>query len=118
MANPTPAQQRVSTDRMLTNLVCEDITTVENLFRQVFDFVVHYTSHWFIILKPHVGSDLELGLIRRDHDIVPKSLTPAFGGVYPTLVVDDLEKVEKSCRAHGVMILEGPTPLFMVRPGW
>jgi hypothetical protein len=112
MTNPAPAHDRVTTNRVITNLVCEDITTVENLFRQVFGFVVHYTSDWFIILKPHAGSELELGLIRRDHDIVPANLTPAFGGVYLTLVVDDLEEVERRCRAQSVAILEGPTPLF------
>ena len=108
----SPAHGRVTTDRMLTNLVCEDIAVVENLFRQVFDFVVHYTSDWFIILKPDASSELELGLIRRDHEIVPGGLNAAFGGVYLTLVVDDLQAVEERCRANGVAILDGPTALF------
>lgn len=112
MTNPAPAHNSVTTSRFLTNLLCEDIVAIERLFREVFDFVVHYTSDWFIILKSHAGSELELGLIRSDHDVVPGGLAPTFGGVYLTIVVDDLQEVDARCRAHGVTILDGPTPLF------
>jgi len=96
--------------RQMTNVVVDDLDAHKRFFTKLFAFNVDYDSEWFVHLISE-GRDLELGLIRRGHDVVPADANTATGGVYLTFVVDDVDALFAEV-STGVDVIEGPHDTF------
>ena len=98
--------------RCFVNLLSDDLTRARDWYVGLFGWRVDFDSDWFVHLQSPDDDDVELGLLRRDHEIVPEELRSAVAGVIVTLVVDDVDAVHRVALATGVEVIEEPRDLF------
>ncbi len=99
-------------NRCFTNILSEDVARTAAFYEAVLGMRRHFDSDWFVILT-HDGIDgLELGILKRDHDLVPGVARRAPAGVIMTFVVTDCDEVFARARSGGAEVLEPPTDMF------
>ena len=98
-------------NRLLTNICSTNLTASKNFYTKLFDFSVDYDSDWFVHL---ISKDkkLELGIIDRTNEIVPKAYQKASNGFYITFVVDNADELFKIAKTEGLEVLEEPSDTF------
>lgn len=97
--------------RLLTNICSDNLPQSQYFYTQLFDFKVAYESDWFIQLVVE-GSGLELGIILRDHAVVPEPARVPPQGVYLTFVVEDADRLFAVATEEGFDILSAPEDTF------
>jgi catechol 2,3-dioxygenase-like lactoylglutathione lyase family enzyme len=98
-------------DRLLTNLGSADLPRSKAFYTQLFDFDVAYDSDWFVQLRANSGP-LEMGLIARQHEIVPEAARVPPQGIYLTFVVSSVDEVFERAQAAGHDIIREPVDTF------
>lgn len=97
----------ITINRLLTNICSTDLAASKAFYAGLFGFTVAYDSDWFVqLLAPDTG--LEIGLIAEGHDIVPKGVAQQAGGVYLTIVVDDVNTVYAKAQQLGIEVKQAP----------
>jgi len=94
-------------NRSLTTICSDDLEGTRRFYTRLFDFRVTFESDWFIHLVSE-DKHLELGLIRRDSDLVPPEFQTKPQGFYVTFVVDDVDALLAMVRAERFELLEAP----------
>jgi catechol 2,3-dioxygenase-like lactoylglutathione lyase family enzyme len=61
-----------SVNRLFVNICSEDLTKSQQFYTSLFGLKVNYDSDWFVHLVDEAGRGLELGLIAKEHDVVPE----------------------------------------------
>lgn len=84
---------------MIPNFCTVDLPPVRDLYTQLFSLEVAFDSDWYVQLSDP-ASGIEIGFILSGHDMVPAQASGTFGGMYLTLVVDDVDDV--LARVHAV----------------
>lgn len=98
-------------NRLLTNICADDLVATKHFYLQLFDFKVSFDSDWFIQLVDDESS-LELGIVKRENDLIPAAFQQAPQGFYLTFVVEDVEAVYEMAKDHQFKIVEPPTNTF------
>jgi predicted enzyme related to lactoylglutathione lyase len=98
-------------DRMMTNICSELLEESKNFYTQLFDFRVAYDSDWFVHLTSKDGP-LELGIVKRSHDIVPEEAREAAAGLYLTFVVEEADAVFEKAKAARLEVISEPKDTF------
>ena len=77
-------------NRIMTNICSDNLAESRDFYTLLFDFDVDYDSDWFVHL---ISKDkkLELGIIDRKNEIVPKDFQNNPQGFYVTFVVDNAQ---------------------------
>jgi len=78
----------------------------------LFDFRLNFDSDWYVHLVCPQNGALELGIIDRNYDLVPKHYDGPANGLYLTFIVDDVETVLLRANELGFPILQEPRPTF------
>lgn len=99
--------------RSFVNLLSDDPGRLRDFYVELFGWRVDFDSDWFVHLQAPGNDDLELGILRRDQEIVPGELSVAApAGVIVTIVVDDADDVHRRAVELGAEVLEPPRDLF------
>ena len=98
-------------DRVLINVVSDDLPVAATFYEKLLGFECIFDSDWFIDLK-HPDSVVEIGIIRRGHEIVPQSASGKPGGMYLTFVVADVEEAAMQAKSLGAQIVGEPADTF------
>lgn len=98
-------------NRMFTNICTDNLNTTKDFYCRLFDFTVAFDSDWFIHL---VSKDqkFELGIIKRNHELVPIDFQTNPQGFYLTFVVDDVDTSYEAIKEQGWDIVQKPTDTF------
>ncbi|PIE50521.1 MAG: hypothetical protein CSA38_02680 [Flavobacteriales bacterium] len=98
-------------NRIMTNICSDNLTESRDFYTKLFDFNVDYHSDWFLHL---ISKDkkLELGIIDRTNEIVPKEFQNNPQGFYVTFVVDNVDEVFKIAVSEKFEIIGEPTDTF------
>ena len=99
-------------DRCFTNILSDNIGRTADFYTEVLGMQRHFDSDWFVILTHPDIDQLELGILQRDHSIVPPSVQHEPSGVIVTFVVADCDAVYAKAKACGAEVLESPTDMF------
>lgn len=100
-----------SLQRLLPN-ICTDLLRETALFYgELFDFKRVFESDWFIQLQSTTGT-IELGIMKRDHELVPSDYQGAPNGFYLTLVVEELTSIYEKVQQKGYDIVQEPEDTF------
>ena len=95
------------------NRIMTNICSVKSLdfYTKLFDFEVSFDSDWFVQL---VSKDkkLELGIIDKTNNIVPKEVQNSPQGFYITFVVDNVDEIFKIAEAERIDIVSKPKDTF------
>lgn len=94
-------------NRLLTNICSADLAASKAFYTSLFEFTLAYDSDWFVQLQAP-GTGLEIGLIAKTHDIVPEGVAVEAGGMYLTIVVDDVHTVFARAQESGIAIRQAP----------
>ncbi len=95
----------------MTNICSDNLAESRDFYTKLFDFNVDYDSNWFVHL---ISKDkkLELGIIDRTNEIVPKAFQNNPQGFYVTFVVDDTDEIFKIAESEKFEIVSKPTNTF------
>lgn len=95
----------------MTNICSDNITKSRDFYTKLFDFTVDYDSDWFIHL---ISKDkkLELGIINRTNEIVPKDFQNHPKGFYVTFIVDNTDEIFKIAKSEKFKIISEPNDTF------
>jgi len=95
----------------MTNICSNNLVGSRDFYTKLFDFNVDYDSDWFIHL---ISKDkkLELGIIDKTNDIVPKDFQNNPQGFYITFVVENADEIFKISKAEKFEIVSEPTDTF------
>ena len=98
-------------NRLMTNICSENLTESRDFYIKLFDFKVDYDSDWFVHL---ISKDkkLELGIIDRTNEIVPKDFQNNPQGFYVTFVVDNADEIYKIAESEKFEIISEPKDTF------
>jgi catechol 2,3-dioxygenase-like lactoylglutathione lyase family enzyme len=98
--------------RILTNICTDDLAASRDFYVQLLGFAIHDDSDWFVQLRGPGPEALELGLIRRTHELVPAPFQTAPSGMFVTFVVADVDAMHQRAGAMGAPILQEPRNEF------
>ena len=98
--------------RLLINLCSDRLVESREFYMALLNLTVQYDSDWYIQLVSPNQANLVLGIIRRDHDLVPEPYQTAPTGMYLTFVVADVDAVYETACSMGLEILQPPRNEF------
>lgn len=94
-------------NRLLINICSDRLSESKAFYTKLFDFNVDFDSDWFIHLISK-DKQLELGIIDRTNDLIPKSFQQKPQGIYLTFVVENADDVYSIALAEKMKVLEEP----------
>ncbi|MEM6845435.1 MAG: VOC family protein [Bacteroidota bacterium] len=95
----------------MTNICSDNVVESRDFYTKLLDFSVDYDSDWFVHLISE-DKKLELGIVNRTHEIVPKDFQNNPQGFYVTFVVDNADKIFEIAKAEKFEIISEPTDTF------
>ncbi|MEM0933964.1 MAG: VOC family protein [Bacteroidota bacterium] len=98
-------------DRLLINICSDNLAASRDFYTKLFDFQVEYDSDWFVHLLSQ-DKKLELGIIKRTNEIVPREFQQSPKGFYITFVVDSTDDVFSIAKSENFEILNEPSDTF------
>lgn len=98
--------------KILTNICSDDLQKSKNFYVDLLGFKVKYDRDWYIQLCSPDNSEIEYGIIKRDHDLVPNQYQDKPTGMYVTFVVSDVDITYKKAIEMGLQIIQEPQNEF------
>ncbi|WP_075343885.1 VOC family protein [Tenacibaculum agarivorans] len=97
--------------RIMTNICSDNLTESRDFYTKLFNLEVAFDSDWFVHL---ISKDkkLELGIIDRTNDLVPKAYQNSPQGFYITFVVDNADEIFKIAKLETFEIISEPIDTF------
>jgi catechol 2,3-dioxygenase-like lactoylglutathione lyase family enzyme len=102
----------MSFSRILTNICADDLAASRDFYVQLLGFTIHYDSDWYVQLRGPHPQDLEFGLIKRTHELVPKEFQTPPSGMYVTFVVPNVDELHGKALAMGARVIQEPRNEF------
>ncbi len=98
-------------NRIMTNICSDNLAESREFYTKLFGLEVAYNSDWFVHL---ISKDkkLELGLIDRTNDLVPKEFQTMPTGFYVTFVVDNADEIYRIARLENFEVVQEPMDTF------
>ncbi|MEZ8143496.1 VOC family protein [Enterovibrio sp. FF113] len=98
--------------RILTNICSDDLQKSKEFYVELLGFNVKYDSDWYVQLCSPEDSEIEYGIIQRNHDLVPRDYQKPPTGMYVTFVVKDVDATYQTALTMGLPILQEPRNEF------
>jgi len=98
--------------KILTNICSDDLQKSKKFYVDLLNFKVKYDSDWYVQLCTSEDSEIEYGLIMRNHELVPKEYQEKPNGMYVTFVVSDVDATYKKAIEMNIPIIQEPRNEF------
>lgn len=98
--------------KMLTNICSDNLQKSKEFYVSLLGFNVKYDSEWYVQLCAPNNSEIEYGIIQRDHELVPKNYQHTPNGMYVTFVVGDVDATYRRAMDMGIPIVQEPRNEF------
>jgi len=98
--------------RILTNICSDDLENSKAFYVELLGLSVQYDSDWYVQLRAPGSGDLEYGIIKRQHQLVPPQYQQQPTGMYVTFVVDDVDQIYQKALDMDLPILQAPRNEF------
>jgi catechol 2,3-dioxygenase-like lactoylglutathione lyase family enzyme len=102
----------MSFSRILTNICADDLGKSRDFYVQLLGFEVNYDSDWYVQLRSPEPQDLEFGIIKRTHELVPTKFQTAPSGMYVTFVVPNVDELFEKAQSMGATLVQEPRNEF------
>jgi catechol 2,3-dioxygenase-like lactoylglutathione lyase family enzyme len=102
----------VSIQRTYLNVLVADLAAARRFYVDFLGFKVGFSSDWFVLVAAPDNERLEVGLLRRDHEVVPEADRDTPRGGMLTIIVDDVDAMFETAQARGPEVVEPPRDLF------
>ncbi len=98
--------------RAFVSVFSDRLAETRDFYVSLFGWRVDFDSDWFVHLQAPDNASVELGIVRRDHEIVPPAFAASPAGVMITVVVPDVDDVHRLVLERGLDVIEAPRDLF------
>ena len=98
--------------RILTNICSDNLASSKEFYVGLLGLEVKYDSDWYVQLCVPENPEVEYGLIKRDHELVPNQFQKFPTGMYVTFVVPDVEAAYQRALKMGAPIVQEPRNEF------
>jgi len=98
--------------RILTNICSNNLEESKNFYTQLLSLNVKYDSDWYIQLCSPEDSEIEYGIIQRNHELVPIEYQNSPNGMYVTFVVSNVDHIYDKALDMGIPIIQEPKNEF------
>lgn len=98
--------------KILTNICSDNLIESTQFYVELLGFEVKYDSDWYVQLCFPQNSEIEYGIIKRDHELIPNDYQQLPNGMYVTFVVSDVDFIYKKAKSLGLPIIQKPTNEF------
>ena len=98
--------------RILPNICSDDLPGSRDFYVELLGLHVKYDSDWYVQLCAPNNPEVEYGIIRRDHTLVPEPFRQVPTGMYITFVVDDVDAVYQKALSMQLDIVQTPRDEF------
>ncbi len=98
--------------RSFYSVFSTDLSRAKDWYVSLFDYRIEFESDWFVHLQDADNPSIEVGLIKRTHEVVPAQFRANPAGGMLTLVVDDVDELHNRAIASGAEVIEEPRDLF------
>lgn len=95
----------------MTNICSDNLSASKDFYTRLFDFRIEFDSDWFVHLISE-NKRLELGIIDRTNQVVPKAYQRMPQGFYITFVVDNVNETYEVAKVANFEIVEKPHDTF------
>lgn len=98
--------------RILTNICSDDLQSSKIFYVDLLGLKVKYDSDWYVQLCSADNSEIEYGIIKKNHELIPRQYQEKPGGMYVTFVVPDVDDTYKKAIQMGLKIIQEPRNEF------
>ncbi|MEM8642621.1 MAG: VOC family protein [Cyanobacteria bacterium P01_G01_bin.54] len=98
--------------KILPNICSDNLPASKAFYVELLGFTVKYDSDWYVQLCSPDDPDIEYGIIKRDHELVPTQYQQVPTGMYVTFVVADVDATYQKALEMGLSILQEPRNEF------
>ena len=98
--------------RIIANICSDDLDKSKAFYAKLLELEVKYESDWYVQLCSPENTDVEYGIIRRDHELVPFEYQNKPSGVYVTFVVPDVDVTYRKALEMGLPVAQEPRNEF------
>lgn len=98
-------------NRVLFNVLCNDLSQSTTFYRELFDLDTIYESDWYVVLSPKGQPAIEIGLIDQVSQFTPRHAWGMHEGTYLTFVVEDVYASMERAKALGAEVVAEPVAL-------
>ena len=102
----------MSVRRLLSNISSDRLQESRDFYADLLGMEVAFESDWYIRLHSPTNPGLELGIIQRDHPLLPADWRAAPVGMYLTFVVDNVDDIHARAVVRGLPIVQPPRDEF------
>lgn len=98
--------------KILTNICSDDLQKSKLFYVDLLGLNVKYDSDWYVQLCSPKDSEIEYGIIQRNHELVPKEYQNIPNGMYVTFVVEDVDVTYNKAIKMTIPIIQAPRNEF------
>jgi len=102
----------MSVQRTLINICSDRLAQSRDFYVELLGFQVQYDSDWYVQLVCEDSPNVVIGIIQRDHELVPQTYRKNPTGMYVTFVVDDVDASYRNAKSMGLTIVQQPRNEF------
>ena len=99
----------MSVRRLLSNISSDRLQESRDFYADLLGMEVAFESDWYIRLHSPTNPGLELGIIQRDHPLLPADWRAVPVGIYLTFVVDNVHDIHARAVVRGLPAPGGRT---------
>ena len=96
----------MSVRRLLSNISSDRLQESRDFYADLLGMEVAFESDWYIRLHSPTNPGLELGIIQRDHPLLPADWRAVPVGMYLTFVVDNVDDIHARAVVRGLPIVQ------------
>ena len=98
--------------RGFVSVLSDRLEETRDFYVELLGFRVDFDSDWFVHLQAPENDAIELGILKRNHELVPKEFRDAPRGMMVTVVVPNVDEVRERCHPLGIDVLQEPRNEF------
>jgi catechol 2,3-dioxygenase-like lactoylglutathione lyase family enzyme len=102
----------MSINRLIPNICSDRLSESREFYTGLLGFSLAYDSDWYVQVNSPREPRLELGFIRRDHELVPEPYRNLPQGMYLTVVLDDVDAIYAQAQSMGLEVFQPPQDEF------
>jgi len=107
MLKKETAMEDIVVTRLLPNICTDRMEETRDFYRELLDFVVGFEHQgWYIQMASPTNPQLQIGIIRRDHEFTPKAFQQSAQGLIISVQVEDIDATYAAVLKRGFRITQ------------
>lgn len=105
MLRKETTKQEIAVTRLLPNICTDRMEETRDFYVELLGFVVGFEHQgWYIQMASPTNPQLQIGIMRRDHEFTPKAFQYPAQGVIISVQVEDVDAAYSGVRERGFKI--------------